>query len=446
MILLIIWRRGVGHPSSALDQSQSFLRPLRLPLSTVISPSPSSQSPTIQESWILGSSKDGFLDVEKVLKDPRTTKNPSHLDNGITILPSEDNIVPDEGEEEAIVKDTNNKKPAYKPRVKNDLVIKQLEKNEDFQSVMNYNSHFKPHITKDIYTEGFTVDNKYVCENSVNNDILLTITVISAPDHFQQREAIRKSWGGKHPNVVFMFLVGLADDEAVQEKVMLEGKNNQDIVINKITDLYQNLSLKTLSAFNWITKFCSKSKFLLKVDDDMFVQVDKLIDKIKTILNKNQNQRIILGNISRGWKPVRNPQSKYYITEAQYSDKNYPDFATGPSYLVSQQAVKEIFKAALDQKYIHLEDVFLTGVVAHSLGIIRMDVNEFKNNAVRVPAQFMGCTIQKSFTIHKVEPDEQIELHNLAKNPNCGRPNKKSLALQARKLIKTAINQERHFV
>ena len=118
-------------------------------------------------------------------------------------------------------------------------------------------------------------------------------------------------------------------------------------------------------------KHCPQSQFLLKVDDDMFVGLyRKLSATISTILENHSRPRLILGNISRGWKPVRNPKSKYLITEAQYPEDSFPDFATGPSYLVSAQAVGEIYTAAMEFNYIHLEDVFLTGVVADSLDIL----------------------------------------------------------------------------
>ena len=149
--------------------------------------------------------------------------------------------------------------------------------------------------------------------------------------------------------------MGLSDNETVTETVIDESDKHSDVIVNNITDLYENLSLKTISAFNWMTEFCDQSAFLLKVDDDMFVQVERLLEMVKNLLEKESNPRMILGNISRGWKPVRNPQSKYLITEAQYPGENYPDFATGPSYLVSQQALKDIVSAAMDQKYIHLD-------------------------------------------------------------------------------------------
>ena len=128
------------------------------------------------------------------------------------------------------------------------------------------------------------------------------------------------------------------------------------------------------------------------------------MELIEDLMKQDPMQKLILGNISKGWKPVRNPKSKYFITEAQYAEENYPDFATGPSYLVSKAAVEPLVETALGQLYIHLEDVFITGVVAEKLGVERRNNDQFKNNAVRVPARFMGCTLLHTITIHKVTP------------------------------------------
>ena len=441
ILFLLMWRmcRDLALTSPTSSLTHSLVNTLRSPLAAASNPSLKGHTPDIQDSWIQGNSQDGFLNVEDILRDPKTTKDTLNLGNLVMTETPIDKI--DSSHKIDIVE--NGEK--HKPRVKSDLDVRNLAKNEDFRSVMNYNTHFKPHITKEIYNEGFTVERNEKCDRE--EKILFAIVVISAPDHYKQRDAIRRSWGqSSDRTVAFTFLVGISEDESVSRKVMQEAETHKDIVINKITDLYQNLSLKTLSAFHWMLKHCPQSQFLLKVDDDMFVQVEKLTATISTILENHSRPRLILGNISRGWKPVRNPKSKYLITEAQYPEESFPDFATGPSYLVSTQAAGEIYAAAMEFKYIHLEDVFLTGVVADSLDISRTDVHEFKNNAVRVPAQFMGCTIEKSFTIHKVEPEEQKELYQLSQNPNCGRPNKKHLALQTKKMIQTAINNQRHLV
>ena len=314
---------------------------------------------------------------------------------------------------------------------------------------MIYNSNFVPHLTREVYSEGYVLDNKDACDVK-EKEILLLIIVISAPEHFAHREAIRSSWGAssQYKHTVTLFLVGLPEDPATRTRVEEENAAHGDVVLNNIIDHYENLSLKTLSAFHWFQTFCRRAEFLLKVDDDMFVQVDKILEKVRKLLDIDPVPRVILGNVSSGWKPVRNPRSKYLITESQYPAEKYPDFVTGPSYLVSRRALAEILPAAMELKYLHLEDVFLTGVVAERLHIPRINIGEFKNNAVRVPVQFMGCTIQKSFTIHKVSPEEQADLHDLARSPNCGKSNSQAnLLRQTKKLLKSAIaiKEERHF-
>ena len=170
----------------------------------------------------------------------------------------------------------------------------------NFDSVMNYNSHFTPQFTKDIYKPGYFITNGIVCDD-IHENVLVTILVISAPDHFKQREAIRNSWGNTRDNkeVVFSFLVGLSDNSTVGKAVTEESEKNGDLIVNNIDDLYQNLSLKTISGFVWLKQFCPKSQFLLKVDDDMFVHLEKLLERLRSYLHTNEEPRVILGKISK---------------------------------------------------------------------------------------------------------------------------------------------------
>ncbi len=88
-------------------------------------------------------------------------------------------------------------------------------------------------------------------------------------------------------------------------------------------------------------------------------------------LRGQQRQEVILGNVASDWKPGRMVGHKYYISPEVYPESTYPQFVTGPSYLISGSAVSKIFAEAMATSYIHLEDVFITGVVAEKLGIPR---------------------------------------------------------------------------
>ena len=92
-----------------------------------------------------------------------------------------------------------------------------------------------------------------------------------------------------------------------------------------------------------------------------------------------------------------------------------------PTLLVNRLAVNQIFQTALEHPFVHLEDVFLTGIIAEKCDIPRRLAIEFRNNAVRIPAQFLGCTLLRTISIHKVLPSEQLEMSKMARNPKCGK-------------------------
>lgn len=402
---------------------------LGLPIAVPLGSSP------LEREWVQGQSREGFLEVDKVLRDPRTTKDPLTAE-------TYEQQVGGEGRHKVGAERRHRNKDkhlvanpienfigaaafnsGFKP-IGNWGVGRSEYKGEgsDFQSVMSYNKNYQPHVTRDLFTPGYHIPNPGLCSSKAES-VLVTIMVISSPDHKVQREAIRKTWGkyGKREDTVFGFLVGEPTNQTVRDELFKESEEFGDIIMNKIADLYQNLSLKTLSAFSWVSLYCPSSQFLLKVDDDMFVQVPRLLNLAKELSPSPKQPALIVGHISRAWKPVRNPQSKYYISESQYNATLYPDFATGPSYLVSRSAMDSISEAALDSPYIHLEDVFLTGVVAQGVGVERRHSGEFRNNANRIPAQFMGCTLMATITIHKVRPEEQEEMEEAARKPKCGR-------------------------
>lgn len=59
------------------------------------------------------------------------------------------------------------------------------------------------------------------------------------------------------------------------------------------------------------TEHCGNSaKFLLKIDDDMLVNTEKLIQ----LLSKMEDAKnILMGKLFCGSRPVRSPHSKWYI-------------------------------------------------------------------------------------------------------------------------------------
>ena len=246
---------------------------------------------------------------------------------------------------------------------------------------------------------------------------------------------------GKHTAIIY--LVGVPDETELQnyptlkDDIIKESDTFRDLAITNNIDVYKNLTLKTIAAFDWARQFCPEADFLLKTDDDMFIHMKRLLSTTKHLRSSTLSPNgIIVGNVAAGWKPVRNPQSKYFITQEQYEETSYPPFVTGPSYLISRPAFDLLQQAAMNRPFFHLEDVFITGIVAESVDVPRRLAVEFRNNATPIPTRFLACTLTKTISIHKVKPEEQLELSEMAKNPQCGKKHKN---LNYRKIHSSAI-------
>lgn len=259
-------------------------------------------------------------------------------------------------------------------------------------------------LTGDVFEPGFMVPSADLCPNNGENIRLLAL-VHSAPSHTEARYAIRQTWGhyGTRRDIAIGFLVGRTSNATWEMNLEQEQFMYGDIVRSNSYDSYDNLTLKTISMLEWTDTYCSQAKFLLKVDDDMFINIPKLLEFTKTHWN---DSRQIYGRLAKKWRPIRNKKSKYYVSPALYAPKNFPDFVTGPSYLLTTDMLHELFEASLTHAFLKLEDVYMTGIISEMVHVKRKHVNEFLNRRIA----FNPCAVRKAISIHMVKGKEQFDL------------------------------------
>ncbi|KAJ8955402.1 hypothetical protein NQ318_003500 [Aromia moschata] len=274
------------------------------------------------------------------------------------------------------------------------------------QNATNGTSNQGPDLTRGvpaeiIYEAGHVDVNSQICPD-LGKNIKLLITVTSAPSHDSARLAVRETWGhfAIRKDIAIAFMLGATSNQTLNDKIDKEQGLYGDIIRGKFIDTHDNLTLKTISMLEWVDNYCPKASFALKTDDDMFINVSKLL---AFIAKHKPEQRAIYGRLAKKWKPIRNKKSKYYISPQQYKPSTFPDFTTGPAYLFPAQISKELYVAALNHTYFKLEDVFVTGIVANGLKIKRIHAPEFLNKRV----SFTPCNVQKEISIHMVKSAEQ---------------------------------------
>lgn len=232
----------------------------------------------------------------------------------------------------------------------------------------------------------------------------IIILITSAPYHFDARNAIRQTWGHVQlrSDVAMAFILGRSSRK---NELLIAEENNlyQDIILANFVDSYNNLTLKTTSILEWVDNYCNQARFVLKTDDDMFINIPKLLD---FVTKHWKDKRKIFGKLASKWKPIRKQTSKYYVSTQQYKRSVFPSFTTGPAYLMTSDVIHDLYTTALNMTYLKLEDVFTTGIVAQEKKIPRVHVSEFFNRRLSITS----CYIHKAISIHMVKPYEQYDL------------------------------------
>ena len=255
-------------------------------------------------------------------------------------------------------------------------------------------------------TQKFIIDKKNFCSKEHGFGLDLLVMVITSPSNFDARQAIRQTWGGfaVERGSKLLFVVGHSSSFEINVKLKQEDNQYEDILQAQFEDAYYNLTLKSLAIVNWVADNCEKVKYVLKIDDDMFVNMQLLVDFAETREFKN----VIIGKIAKKWLPHRDSNSKWYVPSSAYAGQVYPNFATGPAYLIHRDAIPNLVKVIRSNatKVIKLEDVFLAGIVAEKAGVRRLNYSLFKNAYFEVSK----CNFMRFITSHQHSPKEILRL------------------------------------
>ncbi|XP_075986284.1 beta-1,3-galactosyltransferase 5-like [Anticarsia gemmatalis] len=259
--------------------------------------------------------------------------------------------------------------------------------------------------TRELYVGGHERPHPELCP-ALGAHLRLLILVTSAPSHAAARDAVRLTWGhyAARADVALGFVLG-APPAALRAAIAAEDALYGDVIVGRSLDSYSNLTLKTLSMLEWVDTYCPRAPRLLKTDDDMFINVGRLLEFAAAPGRANAT-RTVWGKVVRRSLPKRTTKSKYYVSPVQFPAKVFPDFATGPAYLLTADCVRPLLGAAPAEPYLRLEDVFVTGVLAARLGVRRVHAPEFYNKKVAAHP----CAVQRGLAIHMVRYHEQFDL------------------------------------
>ena len=219
----------------------------------------------------------------------------------------------------------------------------------------------------------YRLNSKSVCLKSHERPFFLAL-IHSKAQHFRQRQVIRSTWASQHSTVLPVFLLGSVQQKHqhssyVDEQSVIEAERTKygDIVQGDFIDHYRNMTIKNLMGLQWATKYCPDARFILKSDDDAFIDVVQLRQFIQRTWSPSgdPSDDTIICSVHRD-APVQRT-GKWAVTKAEYSASTYPPFCSGLAYVIKPSMAKQLLQAATDDGLLWIDDVYVTGVLAKAV-------------------------------------------------------------------------------
>ena len=204
-----------------------------------------------------------------------------------------------------------------------------------------------------------TLSPKNICQT---DRIFILVYVHSAPEHYQRRLAIRETWGARNTfqpdfEIRIVFAVGVREEKPLlQDALEMESSQYGDILQENYYDSYKNLSLKGLSALQFLSLNCHHVPFILKTDDDTFVNMYGVVEHLHYEIRQQQ----IKSGETPGWCPgrtlklkpeiqclvwngmpvLRETGNKWYVSEHEYEEKSFTTYCSGLAYIMTSEFVE----------------------------------------------------------------------------------------------------------
>ncbi|RUS76058.1 hypothetical protein EGW08_016188 [Elysia chlorotica] len=269
--------------------------------------------------------------------------------------------------------------------------------------------YFSPSpVAVETYNNSVLQEPAHPCSSGSSDDAQVYIIVPSSPQDEETRNAIRETWGSvgrslKWPGKAISlssrltFVLGLMDKEnsSLNTDMLLDssiltkghGFNNSktndggfqhktharedDILQFDMIDSYKNLTRKIVLAMQWVVSTCNGAQYILKVDQDVFVNVPLLL----AFLKHHGKNNSIYGHIFNGGPVER--EGRWGASKLAYPPEKYPVYAAGTAYAVSRSAAETVLKLCPHFPYVPIEDAFITGVLASVGSVDRVHVAGF---------------------------------------------------------------------
>ena len=262
---------------------------------------------------------------------------------------------------------TNKLKTKFNQTTTSESIIQKVEspniENVTFSSTQSSIPETRKIFPLTIGDSPYNINNTNICEGI--KDILFLVLVHTATDHFTRRQSYRETWANvslyQTHKMRIVFLLGLPNNESLQANIEDENNIHGDIVQGNFIDSYRNLTHKGVMGLRWVKENCKQAKFIVKIDDDMFVNTLLIIENV--LVKHLKASRMIIGRVQKSARIKRN--GKWKVDEHEFFKMaRYPfPYCMGYFVILTSDIIEQLYEAAKVTPFFWIDDVYLFGIL-----------------------------------------------------------------------------------
>ncbi|XP_048368044.1 beta-1,3-galactosyltransferase 9 [Sphaerodactylus townsendi] len=258
-------------------------------------------------------------------------------------------------------------------------------------------SPLKPNISK-----AYILSSSDAC---IHKEVFLLVLTFSHPENASRRNTIRQTWANatdiRGYSAVILFVLGKPSSETTQLEIMKEFQEHRDLIEGSFLDSPKNQTLKTTKAVEWSVTFCPGARFILKTDEEMFVNLANLVDYLLSLRTRLEN--VYLGRVVHHEVPNRDPQSPNFVPLQIYPEKYYSDYCSPTAFVISQDVARMIYVTSPEVPLSMPPGVFV-GTCTKNAGVTPIHSSRFSG---KKHIQYNQCCYKFIFT-SAVSRDSQL--------------------------------------
>jgi len=249
-----------------------------------------------------------------------------------------------------------------------------------------------------------------------NNPVFMSMVVLSAPKHFEERETVRKEFSKLKRNFVkwnrhlrnktieLTFLLGSVKNGILARHLEEEQETHGDIFQISVLDSYQNLAYKTMTSYLWHSQINAPVDWIVKFDDDVAVDWDNIL---KNFFNSPNHEGLFCHAVLQN-RPTHRPGKHIgakllvddYDAYATEVDTAQPPYCNGWIYILSAESGRQLSLASQVTPLVFIEDFYVTGVLRQRMA---MNITNVGKKLPLFDDGWLQCPIFNMFRVEYLE-------------------------------------------